>query len=802
MTINSQIRTTGPFVGTGLTTVFPFAFKVFQASDLMVSRTDTGLTQTTLALSADYTVLLNTDQNVAPGGSVTLLAALPLNYSLTITSSIALLQPLSLPNQGGFFPRNIEDELDRLTILLQQLNFNFSQALRVPEVAGVPGLPAALARANNLLGFDSLGNPVAVAPVSGSAAALAIDLANSTLAAKGAGQVGFGYALAYVAGTVGAKLRQMVSVKDFGAVGDGVTNDTAAINIAITAASVSNVPLFFPGGTYIVTPATSQVGAATYNTALLMKSNLHCIGYDGATIKISDNYSIDASPKELAIFSTSVAVSNVSFTGLTFDLNGANNKMSPARPATYNQFNHAAIICNGPTGRADDLRIDKCVFKNTAGVCFIVSALVAAGTTPALGQRWKILNNYFLNGGSDTNDHTSVYAWAEDVLCEGNTFWEDTPPHTIGKTGGATCYEVHGSNQRFVNNYCFNYTLGAYIAPNFTTSTVNTIIQGNTFYCTDFGVLLWRGVALGYLSVDGVLIQGNTFYFDNYTYTGQSTYKSAVAYQGQIATAQGAINNVKISQNYAINTGATLLSQFVRWDTSVTASQTGSNLSVTDNQVIGFCDGIFIVTNAANGIGLVEVSRNQFIGFTPDSLANPPHGVYVLSDVAGLVKTLVIDNNQFIDERVSPQFAIGIYLSTGTITDFYLGPQVYKGITTNYTDLATVTNWKGQPRAGKATIAYSASMTPDASAAPVQVITVTNTTAFTINAPTRPTAGNAFTLQIKNSSGGVMGVITWSVVFARSAWTNPANGQNRSITFAYDGVFWVQISQTGADIPN
>lgn len=797
MTISSSVRTAGPYVGTGLVATYPFAFKVFQAADLYVVRQDTGGVQTTLALSVDYTVTLNVDQNVSPGGTITLAGALPVGYTLTATTNIALLQPLSLPNQGGFFPRNIEDEFDRLTIILQQLNtIGGVQALRVPEIGGISSLAAVAARANNLLGFDASGNPVAVVPSAQSAASVLVSLADSSNVLNGDALVAVKSTLTGAsARTQHEKNADIISVKDWG-------TTTALIDAAKVAAAALGAMLFFPSATYSVTPATAQAGAANYNCAFEIVPNMHWVGERGATIRVSDNYSTDASPKELAICSSSVAVSNVSFSGLTFDLNGANNKMSPARPATYNQFNHAAIIFNGPSGYGTDVDVRECVFKNCAGVSTLVCALVATGTTPALGQRWTIRDNLFLNNGTDTNDHTSVYAWAESVLCEGNTFWEDSPPHTVGKTGGATCYEVHGSNQRFLNNNCFNYTLGLYVAPNFTNTTLNTIVQGNNFYCSDYGVLIWRGVALGYKEIDGVLIQGNTFYFDNYTYAGQPAYKAAVAYQGQIATAQGAVSNIKISGNYAINVGATLLSQFVRWDTSVTASQTGSNLSVTDNQVIGFTDGFYLVTNAANGIGFTEVSRNQFIGLTPDSLANPPHGIYVLSDNAGLVKTMVIDGNQFIDERGSPQFANGIYLSTGTITDLYVGPQIYKGVTTPYTDAMTVTNWRGPPRAGRAVIAYSASMTPDASAAPVQVITVTSAAAMTINAPIRPLLGNSFTLQIKNSSGGAMGVITWNAIFARTAWTNPANGQNRSLTFVYDGTFWVQTSQTGADVPN
>lgn len=254
MTISSQVRTAGPFTGNGATTVFPFAFKVFQASDLLVARTDTGQVQTTLALSADYTVALNSDQNASPGGYVTLPAALPLNYSLTITSNIALLQPLSLTNQGGFFPKNIEDELDRLTILQQQLGFNVSQTLRVPEIGGASVLPAATVRANRILGFDGNGTPTAIVPTPGDASALALDLASTNVAAKGSGQVGFNATLSYVLGTLGARLRERVSVKDFpwSATGDGVTVDQAAITAADAVAAAAGKALTFPAGAYVL----------------------------------------------------------------------------------------------------------------------------------------------------------------------------------------------------------------------------------------------------------------------------------------------------------------------------------------------------------------------------------------------------------------------------------------------------------------------------------------------------------------------------------------------------------------------
>ena len=56
-----------------------------------------------------------------------------------------------------------------------------------------------------------------------------------------------------VARTVHDKLRESVSVKDFGARGDGVTDDTAAIQAAIDyIASIRGGTVFFPPGDYII----------------------------------------------------------------------------------------------------------------------------------------------------------------------------------------------------------------------------------------------------------------------------------------------------------------------------------------------------------------------------------------------------------------------------------------------------------------------------------------------------------------------------------------------------------------------
>lgn len=54
-----------------------------------------------------------------------------------------------------------------------------------------------------------------------------------------------------------AKMRDIVSVKDFGAVGDGVTNDTAALQAAIA----TGKDLYWPSGEYLISGTLTGVGA-------------------------------------------------------------------------------------------------------------------------------------------------------------------------------------------------------------------------------------------------------------------------------------------------------------------------------------------------------------------------------------------------------------------------------------------------------------------------------------------------------------------------------------------------------------
>ena len=168
MTINSTTRKTNPLVGNGNTATYPFAFKVFQDSEIVVKKLEISTNiETTLTLGAnnDYIVTLNSDQNSNPGGSITLRSGgnnqnLATGFQIVITSSLSALQGTDLTNQGGFYPEVINDALDKSVILHQQqedeidrsIKFSLTNSINSTEIT-----ESATARANKVLSFDSTG---------------------------------------------------------------------------------------------------------------------------------------------------------------------------------------------------------------------------------------------------------------------------------------------------------------------------------------------------------------------------------------------------------------------------------------------------------------------------------------------------------------------------------------------------------------------------------------------------------------------------------------------------------------------
>jgi len=496
-----------------------------------------------------------------------------------------------------------------------------------------------------------------------------------------------------------------VNVKNYGAVGDGVANDTAAIQAAINAVSSAGRTIYFPSGTYLVTPATlkdwegTPLGEGQMTCAFIMKSNMSLWGDIGATIKLADNCSTTTVPKRLALFFTNEPISNVSFYGLTMDMNGLNNRISPSAPSSFNRFNQAMIhvtgTISGVAARIDNCRIENCQFLNTAGTsCVVMAQSNSVGVT--LGKNWSITNCLFKNNGIDTDDHSSVFAWAEDVVCEGNTFTADTmfPNGISGNSGSFVGYEVHGANQRFVNNFISNYWQGMWVASNLTAAANNIIVSNNTFSPVKWYAIDFFRSSASETEINRILIEGNTVLVDDTTTTGTvPTFKAAF----QIASFYR-IQNVQISNNLCAKSGSTIPSIGILITPQGNAANEHRNITIRDNTITGFGSGVATFINSTNGMGPVEISNNYIRNCSDAPGYVTPQGVAIsLSGIAPLAtayEALFISNNTFIDDRSVKEMDFGIRLDEVTVTNLNVQRQKYLGmVTNNYAEASTtVTN--------------------------------------------------------------------------------------------------------------
>lgn len=256
MPVSEQTPVTS-YTANGVTTVFSFNWLTLLAADVMVD-----VDGVTLSPSL-YTVAGVGSES---GGTVTLATAPTNGKRVVVYREAALARFTDYQTGGDLQAQTLDADFDRVWLALQEIVLGAkvsSRVVRAPVGDVLPELPSVADRANKLLSCDSAGNVVAVAPVAGTATALAADLLNSASTTRGAGMVGFGLDILYPPGTVGAKLRAMLaSVTDFGAVGDGITNATTAFNAAVAYLQATSKPfvLTMPPGEFLLTDEVNFSG--------------------------------------------------------------------------------------------------------------------------------------------------------------------------------------------------------------------------------------------------------------------------------------------------------------------------------------------------------------------------------------------------------------------------------------------------------------------------------------------------------------------------------------------------------------
>ncbi|HHG7137641.1 TPA: hypothetical protein ACPXR2_002243 [Klebsiella pneumoniae] len=312
MTVSTEVDH-NDYAGNGVTTSFPYTFRIFQKTDLMVQVVDLSENITVLTLDTDYSVM---GAGTYSGGSVVLSSPLANGWQISISRSLPVTQETDLRNQGKFFAEVHEDAFDKLTMLIQQcfsflrlalrkpsfianyydalnnrirnlrdpsqsqdaatknyvdgqiidntnawkagdavldqkIDTNFNKSLRVPETT-IGQVPPVSQRSNSILGFNSEGNPVPIFSWTATAD-LAIKLASNI----GATLIGYNANEQAALRTVYARLKDFVSLHDSWFPTDG-DDFYPALNKAL---SVSPHVLIPPGKHYLKSTVSLISGA-------------------------------------------------------------------------------------------------------------------------------------------------------------------------------------------------------------------------------------------------------------------------------------------------------------------------------------------------------------------------------------------------------------------------------------------------------------------------------------------------------------------------------------------------------------
>ncbi len=417
----------------------------------------------------------------------------------------------------------------------------------------------------------------------------------------------------------------IINVKTYGATGDGTTDDTAAINTALAAATAGS-KIFFPVGTYIVVPDGTgnmlRIGAQSLE--------LFGAGRDGSIIKVkasAGNYESVITNKSTG--SVNVNISGFRMRDLTIDENSANNTISDVSsggPLFTTSPRYALRCFNGFDGV-----IENCRFTN----CDNVNTITINGGSTIVG-RWAIRNSLFDNtGDGSAHDHSSIYFHGTGLVVRDCTF--------IG-TGSAptTAIETHGPNQIISGNQVTNFLNMMNITGVSSTNSKNLVVTNNTGSGLMVGIQIWAydyGTLSGF-AVDKLLIQGNQIELD------YDKWYTIVGFRFGIALSTGSTGvcrDVKILNNQI---------------TYVSFAQTPVS---NDNYAAGVLWLRTVAVTEGTQDSEIEISNNTIVGSLGPGILYMPN---ILTRRVRISKNLIVNPGM---GAPTSTFRVGVMLDTSTL---------------------------------------------------------------------------------------------------------------------------------------
>ena len=467
------------YTGNGVTTVYPFPYKFLATTDLRVYVDGVLLTITT-----DYSVGTPSDS----GANVTFVTAPTGLASIVILADPDLLQSSQLPSTGPLPTSTIEKMVDKVTLQVQRLKDLIGRSIGFSDgdaTAATATFPVAASRLGRMPVFNTTDGGVDVSSFTYTQVASAVAAAyasGSTADAVTFIQAGTGA----VSRSVQSKEREAaVSVVDFGAVGDGATNNNTAFQACVTYCQANFRAMLIPAGDWLITTTINITGKlkifgeGRYNTLVRMSGST-LVGFGVNTANAVEFhsmwlYGVTPGASNSAISLTGGAPGNLGsvFNDLIFDaffdpfLTVSAYGWNISNCVFNNYSRRAATVRNAISPDSGDSTIERCLFSNPGAAGIGIYQRSSGGL--------RVLNNK-INGGADgylmdldNGATTSI------LIITGNSIENQTTAgvRMVNTAGGGSFSQVNISGNQLSNqplpialNDASAFILGAIIADN------------------------------------------------------------------------------------------------------------------------------------------------------------------------------------------------------------------------------------------------------------------------------------------------------------------------------------------------
>jgi hypothetical protein len=459
---------------------------------------------------------------------------------------------------------------------------------------------------------------------------------------------------------------ERVSVLDFGAVGDGLADDTAAVANAIIMCAARKAVLFFPAGTYLLTRQ------ATASSFLPLPSNtrIEGAGMGASIIRIQDG-----SGSYDSVFGAKYGVaSDVFISGITIDQNSAGNPLvSEADTLAHPRF----LIS---TARSANLAMHQVEALNLNGINSVYS-----GSTNTVIADCRFLG---IGGGFVYHDHSTVYIAAEGAVVANNLFRSSG----VNSAGAVAAIETHGGHHTITGNAIEGFEIGMNITG--VTQAIDSediTVAGNTIWKGYYGIEIWSqkypgGVLhqTGY-GISGLRVTGNSIRLNQTLWT-----TNAVNGAPMLGNPSGIFLNPRSTLPVK---SLTISGNTVEFDLSVSASEpviaAGFGIGYWDAMTGNTCEQLTITHNIvrnapavairfATGGADVEISNNQIVN--PGSTLNPAlqasyrTGILIANPLP--VPGIRVLDNTIVDNLPDPRMRYGILVASPNPGDVVLSGNI------------------------------------------------------------------------------------------------------------------------------